>query len=118
VSSPSLPRALDAETDAAVIVDAAYFVIRALRNRLRNYPRPEVSPESPGRAFDLAGRALAQIQAAEAADLAQIAPEQILAYIELLEGLSRSEFGEVAGTQEAGEAQTLLEQLRADHPFE
>lgn len=117
MTDPSLPSALDID-DHAVVVDATYFVIRALRNQLRRYPQPAVSPESPERAFVIARLALDEIQASEGADITNIPPDRVRAYIEVLEALSRKEFGAASGEPDVDRAQDLLDQLRADHPFE
>lgn len=117
--APYLPTSLvSATATPAVVIDAAYFVIRTLRNHLRGYQSLAVSPESPEPAYRLAHQALAEIQEAEGQNLVDISQERARAYIEAIEQLSRETFDAVSGPGDTAKADDLLVQLRNEHPFD
>jgi hypothetical protein len=116
---PYLPASLVSATAAPnVVIEAAYFVIRTLRNQLRGYQSLAVSPEGPEPAYQLAHQALAEIQEAEGQDLRNIPEERARAYIEAVEQLSRETFDAASGPGDAAKADDLLAQLRSEHPFD
>jgi hypothetical protein len=117
--APYLPTSLVSATATPdVVIEAAYFVIRTLRNHLRGYQSLAVSPESPEPAYQLAHQALVEIQEAEGQDLHDIPPERARAYIEAVEQLSRQTFDAASGPGDAAKADDLLAQLRNEHPFD
>jgi hypothetical protein len=107
----TLPPSLLAGVNDRDTIDAIYFTIRTLRNRVRGYTNVRVSTEPASRITDLATKAVQEIEAAENLQVDQIPPFRIQEYIGVLEALMRSKYNALAPGDEQRGAK-LLEELR------
>jgi len=80
-----VPSSLVNSADSPFIVEAVYFVVRALRNALRGYPKAEVSTEPSPQARRLAEKAIKEIEAAEKKSVLYIEDHRINEYISKLQ---------------------------------
>jgi hypothetical protein len=111
-----IPPALEQGSDPGVIVDATYFVIRALRNVLRQYDEITVSREGSEPAFQLAKLALGEIVEMEGGEAVEISAKRLLEYIERLEDFSNQTYEISVGGYDAERAAELLDGLRESKP--
>jgi hypothetical protein len=103
-----MPPALAQGSNPDVVVEAAYLVIRALRNVGRGYGRAEVSPEGSDAGSRLAASALREIAVAEGSDVRSLPPDRIRQYIEALEELSNQSYETSVGGYDSGRVEQLL----------
>jgi hypothetical protein len=80
-----VPTILEASSDSRFIVEAVYYVVRALRNSLRGYQKVEVSTEPSAAARRLAEKAIREIEEAEQKDVTNIGDPTIMNYISELQ---------------------------------
>jgi hypothetical protein len=107
-----IPLALSGASEARDAIDAAYFVIRVLRNAGRGYSKTPVSTEPPIEARHLAEEAIAEIEAREGSVIPQLDPERIRDYIAVLEEWLRMTYLRNIGSD--GEAAaSILEEMRS-----
>jgi hypothetical protein len=106
------PRSILSENEPDIAVDAVYFVVRVLRNKLRGYTELSVSPEPTNRARYLAQQALLEIAIAEDSSILEMSNERAEAYIHELEKLAYQRVlgNQVSANDASGRA--LLEELR------
>lgn len=100
---PSLLESPGKET----LIDAVYFVIRALRNGTREYRTVDVSTEPSRQVRELAKRAISEIEAYEESSVRDLGSDRAGNYISLLEELMRTEYRRAVGGGSAGAATSL-----------
>ena len=107
--STELPSALLQDPDTETLVDACYFIIRALRNTTRGYKNPLVSTEPSQEAYDLAQRAIREIEVNEKRPIRDLDGDRINDYIAQLEELLRTSYRDAVGEDPARAANILAE---------
>jgi hypothetical protein len=107
--SIELPPALLQDPDTETLVDACYFIIRVLRNATRGYKNPLVSTEPSQEAYDLAQRAIREIEVREKTPIRDLEGSRINDYITLLEELLRTSYRDAVGEDPARAADILAE---------
>ena len=107
--STELPAALLQDPDTETLVDACYYVIRALRNVSRGYKNAPVSTEPSQKAYDLAQRVIREIEAREKTPINGLEIGRISHYITLLEELLRTSYRDAVGEDPARAADILAE---------
>jgi hypothetical protein len=104
-----LPPALLKDPDTETLVDACYFIIRVLRNTTRGYKNPLVSTEPSQEAYDLARRAIKEIEAREKTPIRDLESGRVNDYITLLEELLRRSYRDAVGEDPVRAADILAE---------
>jgi hypothetical protein len=107
--STKLPLALLQDPDTETLVDACYFMIRVLRNATRGYKNPLVSTEPSREAYDLAQRAIREIEVNEKRPIRDLDSGRINDYIALLEELQRTSYRDAVGEDPTRAADILAE---------
>jgi hypothetical protein len=107
--STELPSALLQDPDTETLVDACYFIIRALRNTTRGYKNPLVSTEPSQEAYDLAQRAIREIEVNEKRPIRALDGDRINDYIAQLEEFLRTSYRDAVGEDPARAANILAE---------
>lgn len=110
--STELPPALLQDPDTETLVDACYFIIRVLRNATRGYKNPLVSTEPSRKAYDLAQRAIREIEVREKTPIRDMEGGRINDYITLLEDLLRTSYRDAVG-QDPERAADILAEMRS-----
>jgi hypothetical protein len=110
-----IPPSLLERSGKETLVDAIYFVIRALRNGTREYRTPSVSSEAGRQVRELAERAIREIEAQEECAIRDLGSDRAGKYISLLEELMRTEYRHAVGGGSASAA-SILEEMRSSRP--
>jgi hypothetical protein len=110
--SIQVPQSLLKASDSEAVIDAAYFVVRALRNATRGYPTAIVSSEPSPEARDLAERSINEIEVREKRPIRQLSRDRIDDYIASLEDLQRTRYLDTVGSDTA-RAESILEEMRS-----
>lgn len=107
-----VPPSLLNVSDKRLIIEAIYYVVRVLRNGIRNYPQTPVSTEPSPDARELAQRAVSEIEKYEKTKIPALREGRLIKYIDSLEDLLRSTYLSDVGA-DSDRAATILEEMRS-----